>query len=382
MIKFKYPSPLSLTISLITLVGFSTSIQAQDIENSGNVYLGGVKYFFDEEHSQKNELGFLLGGEIPTSERWSFALEYWDIDSDYRGFTGSSDVSYARGGLNYHLNQFYNWQPYLSVGLGNLDIDSRAVANNSTDGTAIDFGAGIKRRISNNFLLRGDAKAIKVAGSDDLDYAISLSLGYVFGKKSEAPATVAAASAPLDTDNDGVIDSKDNCANTPAGRKVNSLGCQLDADRDGVVDAQDNCPSTSTNLAVDGKGCPILDVSMMRQALEVNFAFDESDIEPGYDSDIRKFAEFMREYSHTSVVIEGHTDSDGPDDYNQGLSERRANAVMNDLVNTYGIDASRLSAVGYGESRPAMNNSSAAGKAENRRIEAEVSVEVEEERLR
>ena len=90
----------------------------------------------------------------------------------------------------------------------------------------------------------------------------------------------------------------------------------------------------------------------------------------------------MEVYGNTNVVIEGHTDSRGSDAYNQALSERRANAVRDELVNENGIAAERVSTVGYGESRPVSSNDTDAGRAQNRRIEAVISVEVEEQRRR
>ena len=71
-------------------------------------------------------------------------------------------------------------------------------------------------------------------------------------------------------------------------------------------------------------------------------------------------------------MLEGHTDSVGTDAYNQRLSERRANAVREVLVNQYGVEAGRVDAVGYGESRPVADNATDAGRAINRRVEAEV----------
>jgi len=126
----------------------------------------------------------------------------------------------------------------------------------------------------------------------------------------------------------------------------------------------------------------ILDESQQRQTLAVLFDTNMSDIRNEYQDEIAEFAEFLREYNNTSAVIEGHTDSDGAEAYNQALSERRANAVMNELINRYGIAASRLSAVGYGESRPIASNTTANGKARNRRIEAEVTVTTQTQRQR
>jgi outer membrane protein OmpA-like peptidoglycan-associated protein len=80
----------------------------------------------------------------------------------------------------------------------------------------------------------------------------------------------------------------------------------------------------------------------------------------------------MKQYPQTSTVVEGHTDSIGSDAYNQGLSERRANAVRDVLVEQHGIETSRVSAVGYGEARPVADNDTDSGRAINRRVEAAV----------
>ena len=80
----------------------------------------------------------------------------------------------------------------------------------------------------------------------------------------------------------------------------------------------------------------------------------------------------MSQYPQTTTVVEGHTDSVGTDAYNQGLSERRANAVRDVLVNQYGLSADRVNAAGYGESRPVADNATSEGRAINRRVEAEV----------
>jgi len=76
----------------------------------------------------------------------------------------------------------------------------------------------------------------------------------------------------------------------------------------------------------------------------------------------------MNQYTDVIVELEGHTDSDGIEDYNQGLSERRANAVRDVLVGRFNIQGSRVTAVGYGESQPIATNNTAAGKAQNRRV--------------
>ncbi|MNF24584.1 Outer membrane porin F precursor [compost metagenome] len=113
----------------------------------------------------------------------------------------------------------------------------------------------------------------------------------------------------------------------------------------------------------------------VRVELDVKFDFDKSVVKEGSFADIKSVADFMAQYPQTTTVVEGHTDSIGTDAYNQGLSERRANAVREVLVNQYGVAGERVNAVGYGESRPVADNATAEGRAINRRVEAEVEAQ-------
>jgi OOP family OmpA-OmpF porin len=321
------------------------------------VYTGALYQFIDSEVNQDDDYGWLFGAELPVAERWGITLEHWNVETDNDNAAGDADLKYTRLGGNYHLTQSGPWQPYLSAGLGYYRL-KESVPGPGVDEPSFDFGVGFKRFIGDNFFLRGDAKLIRVQEINTWDQTVSLGLGYAFGPRTRAvaPAPAAPAAPPVaadpDSDGDGVPDSRDRCANTPR------------------------------NLAVDANGCPILETNQMRQELLVNFDFDQAVVKSEFYDEIETFAEFMQTYSNTNVVIEGHTDSDGTEAYNQGLSERRATAVMNRLVNTHGIAASRLSAVGFGESRPAVDNNSADNKERNRRIEAEVSVQVETQRPR
>ena len=110
----------------------------------------------------------------------------------------------------------------------------------------------------------------------------------------------------------------------------------------------------------------------VRVELDVKFDFDKAQVKPESYGDIKNLADFLTQYPQTTTVVEGHTDAVGSDAYNQSLSERRANAVRDVLVNQYGVGSDRVNAVGYGESRPVADNASAEGRAVNRRVEAEV----------
>ncbi len=110
----------------------------------------------------------------------------------------------------------------------------------------------------------------------------------------------------------------------------------------------------------------------VRVELDVKFDFDKTAVKDESQGDIKALADFMSQYPQTTTVVEGHTDSVGTDAYNQGLSERRANAVRDVLVNQYGLSPDRVNAAGYGESRPVADNATSDGRAINRRVEAEV----------
>ncbi len=104
--------------------------------------------------------------------------------------------------------------------------------------------------------------------------------------------------------------------------------------------------------------------------LQIRFDSGKAEIRPIYSNEIKKLADFMKRYPEIKVAIEGHTDSFGKTSQNEMLSRRRAEAVMNELIETFGIDNSRIKAVGYGPKRPIASNSSEKGREKNRRVEA------------
>ena len=115
---------------------------------------------------------------------------------------------------------------------------------------------------------------------------------------------------------------------------------------------------------------PVLEA--VRVELDVKFDFDKATIRQDAYDDIEVLADFMKQYDQTSTTVEGHTDAIGTDAYNQRLSMKRAQSVRDALVNRYGVEASRLEAIGYGESRPIADNSTELGRAINRRVEDSV----------
>lgn len=330
----------------------NTAVQAQEeIDIRTSIYGGAHGSILDSDWNHDDEIGWFVGAEIPVAERWGLSLERMRVNADRDFAAGATAFETTRLGGNYYFKPRGKWQPFLTTGIGHLHLDG-SNPNISAGKTTFDFGAGVKRFVTDNLFVRGDARTVHVSGVNNLDLAVNVGVGYAFGAKPGKPAPAPVAVADPDSDGDGVPDSRDKCPNTPR------------------------------ELAVDADGCPILDSSQKRQQLQVNFDFDKADIKPEYYGVIGEFAQFLTTYANTSVVIEGHTDSTGPDSYNQGLSERRAQAVVNRLVTTHRIPASRVSAVGYGESRPLADNNTRENRAKNRRIMADVSVEIQEQRKR
>ena len=115
----------------------------------------------------------------------------------------------------------------------------------------------------------------------------------------------------------------------------------------------------------------------------VYFDTNKSDVKGTSATTLNKLSDIFKEYPNTIILVEGHTDSAGPEDYNWGLSQKRAESVTNYLVNQ-GIAGSRFTTKWYGETQPKESNETAAGKAKNRRVELAImaSEELKQEAYR
>ncbi|MGH8460702.1 MAG: OmpA family protein [Stenotrophobium sp.] len=145
--------------------------------------------------------------------------------------------------------------------------------------------------------------------------------------------------------------------------------CTLDADGDGVPDCRDKCPDTPRGMKVDANGCP---VDANRTFEDVHFAFDKSDLTDYAKAILDNAANVInglsQKYPKLEVEVSGHTDWIGSEGYNQGLSERRANAVKK-YLSRKGVDPEHVQTHAYGETKPIAPNTTAEGRALNRRAE-------------
>lgn len=192
-----------------------------------------------------------------------------------------------------------------------------------------------------------------------------------FDKCPDIPGATEFYGCP-DRDGDGIPDSEDKCP------EVAGL-CQFDGcpdrDGDGVPDYLDECPDEPGTVA--NKGCPEIkkdDIEAINAMLEkVYFDFDKYEVKSESFDALNKIVNILSENPAYKVLIEAHADYIGSNAYNNRLSARRGDAVKNYLI-LNGINQSRLTTQAYGKTRPAASNSTAQGRALNRRVEFTISL--------
>ncbi len=304
-------------------------------------------------------------------------LVYMFASTDHKTEVLDLDQEQVRLDVLYHLNRSGPVEPYLVAGVGMQLLTPDGWED--SDNTVATLGFGVNYFLNDNLSVRSDFRIFNDLDYESTDYGVGLGLRYIFGAKRTAPAVEEPkVTKAADSDKDGVPDNVDRCPGTARGTPVDANGCKvvLDEDGDGVADEQDACPDTSPGAAVDAQGCYEVITETREVTMRVEFANNSADVSPNSISEIKKAADFMTRYPLTKAVIEGHSDDRGAEDYNQKLSEKRAASVADVLVREFGINRSRLTSVGYGESRPLVENNSEENRATNRRVTAKVSAEV------
>jgi len=346
--------------------------------SEGNIGLKNDGFFTGGVELQANTPGSKISPEFSA---------FYTHHAEYENFTKKANI--FRGAFNgvYTFDSVNDMIPFAKAGFG-YEYVYREIESNQ-DGFFADAGAGVKVPLTKAWALKAEAIYVAKIGNShnktaDNNLMALVGLTYSFGeipkpapKEEPKPvvveevAIVAAVIEP-DTDGDGIFDAMDKCPNTPAGTTVDVNGCPivLDADGDGVLDAKDLCPNTPVGEKVDTHGCPIA------VNLHVTFANNSSVVPASATPQLDKFAAFLKRNTNYSARIVGYTDDRGSESYNQKLSERRAQAVLKALVDR-GVNPAQLSAIGMGELNPVASNDTPEGRAQNRRIEAELTFKAE-----
>lgn len=127
------------------------------------------------------------------------------------------------------------------------------------------------------------------------------------------------------------------------------------------------------------KQVPSAKVERVGEGIEVEFksnvlfALNSYTINEASDQNLHDLITILNKYPDTNIEIQGHTDNTGTDEYNQTLSEKRAKAVADHLINDHNVAASRITTKGFGESAPKYSNDTDDGRAQNRRVEFLIS---------
>lgn len=329
----------------------------------------------DSERGLNEAVTYGIDFAYRVTPNWAASVYYNETGTEYTDVAGESDGQ--RDFMKYGLNMLYYFrpearlQPYAIMGAGNGEYES-------DNDTQLNLGGGVRYYFTNNLSMNGELIASHSTDDDLDDGLVNVGVAYAFGGKKEetkaAPAAVVAA-APADSDGDGVIDPNDKCPGTLAGVKVDATGCELDSDADGVVDSKDQCPGTPAGTAVDETGCRFKKESV---ELQIQFPTNSAAIAEQYQSEIKRLADFLVKYPAIAINIEGHTDAQGSNEFNKKLSQQRAESVKGALVTRYGINANRVTPIGYGEEKPIATNDTAAGREQNRRVVAVISASYKE----
>lgn len=323
-------------------IAIAGSVQAQE-----PVYYaapGLLLLDIDEEAMlEDQDIGFTFALGVDFDRRWSAELGFMEAEPAYADDVVGADLDTWQVNLRYTLGQPRDrLRPYIMGGVGNIDIDGE-------NDTLLNYGAGLEFELRDQVILRGGMSRYNYLGRDG-DIGFNAELVYYFSERNPPrqpepePRPEPVAVAP-----------------------------PSDSDGDGVPDPDDDCPNTPSNYAVDENGCPILIEEIASFELQVNFDFDESVIRDEDVPEIEDLAEFLREYDGVMLQLEGHTDSVGTPLYNLDLSQRRADAVRDMLIEDFGISPGRVTAQGFGEQLPVADNETEAGREANRRVVAVVS---------
>jgi outer membrane protein OmpA-like peptidoglycan-associated protein len=373
-------SPLS-AIWMVLLLAVPGFVAAADPESP--LQHGGYASLMYSHVEPDNDRGVDAGqgGTLSFGYRLSegFALELYGVYGKLDGKASGSESATMSGGGVGAMAFLGDRLPgvYLPFAVGYLQTDHQAPDGNRYKGLSFEAGLGYLFPVAlgrYDFAIRAEGRYRhndgesgrdldeKASGLDDvlLNLGVQLPMGLrpVPVAAPVEPVAVVPVQAPADSDGDGVTDDRDQCPNTPAGTAVNEVGCPLPPP----------CKPPEAGQKVDLSGCAVGDSIVLRG---VNFEYDQATLTVNAQTLLDGVADALKAVPDVAIEVDGHTDSRGDDAYNRNLSERRAQSVMQ-YLGEHGVDASRMSAVGYGETEPIADNDSDEGRELNRRVELKI----------
>lgn len=330
----------------------TTSQTSQLVSPSYIGILGGYTFADDERGNENLDYGTgfrVLYGEMGTDSQWGYEVGGFFDNFETDKSTG---VDYYRSGLNVDLTYSFGnraeFTPFFLIG-------AAAAYNDALPDTEDDWSwmanaglgfvtAPVTKR--GQIRIRGEARYIYDDFMDGYGEP-QVNLGIEIPLFEERVVEVAV------TENVEVV------------QVSNGL---TDSDGDGVVDEKDKCPDTPAGTRVDGDGCPLEKTIELKG---VTFEFNKTRLRPDAETILDLATAILAKYPDMQVEVAGHTDNIGSDEYNQKLSEGRAQSVKDYFV-AKGIPDTQVSAKGYGESEPRDTNDTEEGRERNRRVELRI----------
>jgi len=362
-----------LTLSS-ALLAFPIALSAQEqptaAELVGRAYVGmhGMKINTDDERlfstttpaHIKHSSGF--GGEFGyrLTESGEIRFAYTDLN-----LVKSPGTFNTESGANIGLNYLYfptKQNFYVMGGASSLDVIDTEISAN--------VGAGYRHYIGERSAIYIEANGHYQFDNNHKDMSAQLGFIYFFGDAKHYTAKKVVRNQSIESK--PMPAATKVIAGPVASMSVESM--PLDSDKDGVIDSKDNCNTTPMNDKVDNDGCTVFTQENDELNLHVNFDNAKAVVKAEYFNDIKVAADFLVKYPHVSLAINGHTSSQGNAAYNKSLSQQRAQAIVNVLTTQFGIVAERLTAQGFGEEQLLNSANTAKAHRENRRIEAKVMV--------
>lgn len=403
----KKMAPVLLASVFLLPLSARSEIKAGSIEVTP---FGGYNFFEKRQNLEDSpliggRLGYNFTNHLGIEGTWEFMKSYVDDKSATFNRQGQftspiNDVSITHFnlGLIYHFMPESRFNPYIVGGYG---INHYSPKINNKNMSTLDFGAGAKYWVADKIALRADVRDNMIFDEHIHNVETTLGVVFAFGGKSAAsspvdsdgdgvvdtldkcPGTTAGVAVdkdgcPLDSDKDGVADNLDKCPETPVGVAVGKDGCPLDSDKDGVTDNLDKCPGTPAGVTVGKDGCPPVAEKVVILASEpkieekvvavvtqkkteivilafedIHFDFNQSTLKPEARTILKRNVQLLKENPNAKIRVAGYTSASGTNEYNLSLSERRAKAVQEFLVTEGVITRERLTTIGYGETHPA-----------------------------
>ena len=294
-------------------------------------------------------------------DQWSIQGWWGEADMDLEAGGGEDEFTHYFISARHHYRDasWVGFEPYTGAAVGQLQIEG----NEETLGA---FEFGLQRGLSKSFVLDLGVRPSYSFDNERWDGEVYAALNFVIGSDSSESSSDRQPAEVVER----VAEQTEQKAGQLAEEAKAAVIAAVDSDGDGVADPLDKCPDTNAGAKVDESGCNVVLTEDIRETLYVQFSTGGSTVAEASMADIGRIAERMREFPDVQLLLEGHTDSSGGADLNRRLSQLRAEAVKQVLVDRFSIDGSRIEAVGRGEDAPAFSNDTAEGRAKNRRVEA------------